>query len=135
MEMVFRQRTGYLEICIEGTAPLDIDATLRRIFAACVEHRAGRVLVDFRLVVGDTTTMRRLMFGLAMADLNYAHLAAGDHPVRFAFLGEEPLVEPARLGETVAVNRGVDVRVSTDPEEAMQYLLPDLGSAPHPAGK
>lgn len=132
MNLTCRQRSGYYEITMEGTVPTDIDELVRRVFAAVAASRARRVLVDFRSVAGSITTIRRLLFGLAMADQNYAHLVQGLPAPRFAFLGDEALVDPQPFGETVAVNRGVDIRVSTDPDEAMQYLIPDGAPDPQP---
>jgi hypothetical protein len=48
---------------------------------------------------------------------------AGKFPVcRFAYVGSQPLVEPQRFGETVAVNRGINLKVFTEMKEALAWL-------------
>jgi hypothetical protein len=42
--------------------------------------------------------------------------------VPFAIVGMEPLIEPERLGEIVARNRGMNVRAFTDYEAARTWL-------------
>jgi hypothetical protein len=39
-----------------------------------------------------------------------------------AYVGDEPLIDPARFGETVAVNRGALIKVTTDLNEAFAWL-------------
>jgi hypothetical protein len=41
---------------------------------------------------------------------------------RFACLGTEPMVDRGRFGETVAVNRGLKVKVTESLEEALRWL-------------
>ena len=42
--------------------------------------------------------------------------------VRFAFLGNYPIIDPGRFGETVAINRGLTLKVATDYKEALDWL-------------
>jgi hypothetical protein len=46
----------------------------------------------------------------------------GDKP-RFAYVLEKPVLDPERLGETVARNRGMDVKAFDNIEEADRWLL------------
>ena len=41
---------------------------------------------------------------------------------RFAYILHAPLGDPARLGETVAVNRGMILKVFENPEDAIEWL-------------
>ena len=41
---------------------------------------------------------------------------------RFSYVMHEPLRDPGRLGETVAVNRGMDVKVFETLEDAIEWL-------------
>lgn len=47
---------------------------------------------------------------------------------QFAYVIHEPLRDPGRYGETVAVNRGMNVKTFETPEEALEWLR--LDSAP-----
>lgn len=43
-------------------------------------------------------------------------------PICFAVVGDEPIIDPERFGETVAVNRGVLGKVFTDIDEAVAWV-------------
>ena len=47
-----------------------------------------------------------------------------DHKIvpRFAYVLHEPLRDKTRLGETVAVNRGMNVKTFETPKEAIEWL-------------
>jgi hypothetical protein len=47
-----------------------------------------------------------------------------------AFLGKEPIVDPARFGEVVARNRGVNARAFTNEVEARAWLREQTGVSP-----
>ena len=49
--------------------------------------------------------------------------------IRFAYLGNYPMIDPNKFGETVAVNRGLTLKATTDLKEALDWLLvePTLG--------
>ncbi len=42
--------------------------------------------------------------------------------LRIALLGYAPVIDPGRLGETVARNRGLQVRATSDEAEAFAWL-------------
>jgi hypothetical protein len=42
--------------------------------------------------------------------------------IAIAFYGIEPIIDPDRFGEIVARNRGLNVIVTTETEEATQFL-------------
>ena len=42
--------------------------------------------------------------------------------LKFAYVIHEPLRDPERLGENVAVNRGMDVKTFEDRNEAVEWL-------------
>ena len=50
--------------------------------------------------------------------------------IRFAYVLKEPVLDPKKFGETVAVNRGMLIRVFDNPEEALQWL--EIPSADNP---
>jgi hypothetical protein len=72
------------------------------------------VLLDIREVVGFLSDMDRYDLGVGGASLGIR--------VPFAVVGREPLIEPERLGEIVARNRGMNVRAFTDYEAARTWL-------------
>jgi hypothetical protein len=96
-----------------------IDPTLE----VLIQHSLRKVLVDIRQVKGNPSTMDRYAFSVALAEkFNKACRAGADPRTRFGFVGNEPMVEKDRFGETVAVNRGLNLKVMEDMDEALQWL-------------
>jgi hypothetical protein len=82
-----------------------------------------RVLIDASRVTGAPTQDERYMLGLFVA-AEQRILASKTPPadVQVAVYGRQPLIDPERFGETVAVNRGANVKVSERLEEALSWL-------------
>jgi len=59
-------------------------------------------------------------FAAATAAQSKTRSASG--PTRFAYVLKEPLLDPDKFGETVAVNRGMSVRAFDNLEEALAWL-------------
>ena len=64
------------------------------------------------------TAMERFGFAEAVAELQRSR---GDN-IWIAFVGKEPMVDPGRFGETVAVNRGAALKVFEDSGEAADWI-------------
>ena len=74
------------------------------------------VLVDFREIEGGPpSVLQRYELGVFIAERH--HLG-----IRLVVVGEEPLVDPRRLAETVALNRGARGKVFTDLDEAVDWI-------------
>ena len=87
-----------------------------------VQSGATKVLIDGRQMTGNPTGYERFLYGTfaACATLEIFH----KHNVRlkFAYVIHEPLRDPARYGETVAVNSGMNVKTFEDKNEAVEWL-------------
>ena len=88
------------------------------------ELRLGKVLFDGRQVTGNPAIIERFYYGEFVAeevkkliDRNWP-----GEPPQFAYVLREPILDPLRLGETVAVNRGVNIRAFESREEAVVWL-------------
>ena len=88
---------------------------LRWAVGAGVRH----LLVDTTRLVATTpgTTFERLRLGESGA------AGAASSGIRIAFIGREPFLDPERFGETVAVNRGLNVRVFLNEPAALAWLV------------
>lgn len=82
-----------------------------------------RILIDASRVTGTPTQDERYMLGLFVA-AEQRILASRTPPaeVQVAVYGRQPLIDPERFGETVAVNRGANVKVSERLDEALSWL-------------
>lgn len=86
-----------------------------QITAKAKELNAAGVLLDIRSMNGTITYVDRYRAGYAAANTLMV--------IPAAVVGSEPLIDPNRLGEIVARNRGVNVKVFTDYAEAEQWLI------------
>ena len=99
----------------------------KRIFVemldAVAAHGAAKVHLDGREIVGNPRTIERFLYG------EYAALTVADYGKRgvapstpFAYVLRSPVLDPERFGETVAVNRGMNIRVFGDFEQSLRWL-------------
>lgn len=80
---------------------------------------AAAVLVDALEVFGAMSDLERYQFAMAAVE---RHLSGP-----LAFVAKEPLLDPGRLGEVVARNRGVNARAFTDEPAARAWLREQTG--------
>jgi hypothetical protein len=80
------------------------------------------ILIDTLEVYGAPTDLDRYRFGMAPVNEQLTG------PI--AVVGKEPMLDPRRLGEAVARNRGVNVRVFTDEAAARVWLREQTGVSP-----
>lgn len=114
----------YLEVRIEG--PFDLPSSYEAtdaILGSVEKYHAVKVLVDFREMTGHVDSMERFQYAENFAKRYMEMVEAGRiKPPRLAFLGRFPQFDPNHFDETVAVNRGVDLRSMDKPQEAWNWL-------------
>ncbi len=115
---------GYLLMTCEGYfEPSLIGQFSDQVIEACKKYQPSNFLVDFRKVEGEMSTMDRYNLSVTASKKYIDEKLTGKIPsCRFAFVGNHPLVDPKRFGETVAVNRGLNVKAFTDIKEALAWL-------------
>lgn len=88
-------------------------------------HKSQRVLFDGQKIIGEPETMERFYYGEFVAEAIYRAVATGSIPCspKLAYVLKPPVLDSRRLGETVAFNRGVDVRAFESPQDAIDWLL------------
>ena len=97
--------------------------TFHEILDALAKERLRKVLVDGRQIVGDPEPLERFYYGKYVADavsqlINKTRIEV---PL-FAYVLREPVLDPNRFGETVAVNRGMRVKLFDDIKKAEWWL-------------
>ena len=85
-------------------------------FAA--DNSMQAVLVDISAVEGTPNTEDRFELGARFAEIQLSK----ETIVAIAVYGREPLIDPERFGETVALNRCAVGKVFTDIDEAIRWL-------------
>lgn len=85
---------------------------------------ARKILVDGRSVSGNPDTIERFIYGefAAKAVARYMMKGAARRMPQFAYVLHIPMRDPNRFGETVAVNRGMWIRVFGSVDEALEWL-------------
>ena len=104
---------------------------------AVTRHNTEKILLDGRELQGEPDTIHRFLYGefAAHAIRRYITERRVPHALQFAYVLQEPVLDPQRLGETVAVNRGMWVKAFDNLEDALGWLRvapankPDAGDA------
>ena len=91
---------------------------------AVVQYQAEKILFDGRNLKGEPAHIERFYYGYFAATETISLMAKSHIPQapRFAYVIHEPLRDPRRYGETVAVNRGMIVKTFEGLEEAYKWL-------------
>ena len=101
----------------------EAESNFNDILAAVVEYKLKRVLIDARQVVGDPEPLERFYYGRYVAEaVRQAVNRTGIEVPRFAYVLHEPMLDPKRFGETVAVNRGMRLKAFDDMKKAEWWL-------------
>lgn len=101
----------------------EAEKTFREVIAAVAIHKADKVLFDGRAVKGEPTIIQRFYYSDFAARTVAEYAAESGNPAPwFAYVLEEPVLDPNRFGEKVARNRGMNMRVFDNLEEAFTWL-------------
>ena len=90
-----------------------------------IRNGASKVLIDGRQMTGTPTEFERFLYGSFAAWATVDVMTQHKVWLKFAYVIHEPLRDPERFGETVAVNRGMDVKTFEDINEAVEWLNDD----------
>jgi hypothetical protein len=97
---------------------------------AVAQYQAQKVLFDGRNVTGKPREFERFLYGDFAAKETIKLVNDCGIVPRFAYVLHQPLRDPQRYGETVAVNRGMIVKTFETREEAFKWLEPIPPGAP-----
>jgi len=124
LSVELQTRKHYLRAIVSGPYSLrTAQDAYDQIVKAAVEQGRTRILIDASGVTGAPTQDERYMLGLFVAAEQ--RILASKTPsvqVQVAVLARPPFTDPNRFGETVAVNRGANLKVSERLDEALAWL-------------
>ena len=116
---------GILFAVITGEYSLeDAERVFLEILEALRETAISKVLIDGRAVSGEPSVADCFYYGEFMAIAVQKLVDSGwavEDPC-FAFVLHEPILDPLRLGETVAINRGINIKAFQNKHEACRWL-------------
>jgi len=118
-------RQSVLHVAAKGSFTLDSAMqTFLEIVKALDQHNCERILFDARSLTGEPSIIERFYYGEFVAD---AVMRPGEHraPLKnpqFAYVMLPPVLDVSRLGETVAANRGMNVRAFDNMVDAAAWL-------------
>src|SRR5215218_6179635 len=132
IQMEILAEPGFLKVIATGNFSLkEAERTFLEILEAIILHKAGKAMIDGRALAGKPATIERFLYGKFAANSVKMYSARGLSPfTAFAYVLKLPVLDPQRFGETVAVNRGMRVKVFDNREDAFTWL--ELAPAPKP---
>ncbi|MDF7822708.1 hypothetical protein P4B35_01680 [Pontiellaceae bacterium B12227] len=124
MELSFEYKSDVLLTVIKGD--LELEAANRcvdQLLIAAIDFRAERLLLDCRNLQGSYSTRDRFMH----TDYTCESILAAQNnnrikTIRIAYVARPMIIDPHRFGETVARNRGIDIFVTENWSDAVEWL-------------
>lgn len=96
----------------------------KRVFQTAVEVASesdrSRVLIDAFGITGHIPTLDRFQIAVFLTECTATQSLV--RLSRIAVVGDEPLIDPDRFGETVAVNRGINAKAMKSLDEGVEWL-------------
>src|SRR5215471_8151375 len=123
---------NYLSASITGECSLaEAKDHFKQILDACVEYKLPRILIDVRTVtiLLPMTTVKRFDFAEFLARAYWESPARQLKDFRLAYVGSPAHVDPGGFGETVARNRGINVKITTKMDDALAWIQAETPEA------
>ncbi|MES2921635.1 MAG: hypothetical protein V4819_08815 [Verrucomicrobiota bacterium] len=125
MKLEIRPESGFLRVDATGEFSLaEAKRTFLEMLEAAAGHQVRKVLFDGRGLGGAPAIMERFYYGefAAKAVAESADRGLLSRSTKFGYVIEEPLRDPQRFGENVAVNRGMLVKTFDNLQDALEWL-------------
>ncbi|HEX4959155.1 MAG TPA: STAS/SEC14 domain-containing protein [Lacibacter sp.] len=112
---------NFMTLIASGTYSLERAIHLCKLsIDTCLLYNKKKILVDITKVTGNVPFFDRFQYAEALAQYKSKHALTAVSKI--ALFGNEPLIDKNRFGETVAVNRGVNIKVFTELNDALAWL-------------
>ena len=126
----------FVRATVSGDFTLEeAERTFREALDVVALHKTDKVLFDGREVSGEPTIIQRFYYSEFAARTVARYAADSGNPwPQFAYVLEKPVLDPNRFGEKVARNRGMNIKVFDNLEEAfawleLEFIEPDKGGS------
>lgn len=116
-------KDSYLSVTVSGHFSLsEVKLMYTHALKSLLENDLSKLFFDAFKVKGNVTTIDRYYFGEFAALESLRYMGKGLKRIAVSICGEEPIIDPDRFGEIVARNLGLDLKVTTDKNESLQFL-------------
>lgn len=116
-------KEDYLFVKVTGHYMLfEVKQMYTNVLEILLEKKLSKVLFDVEDVKGDITTLERFLLAEYAAYEALDFKTKGLQKLAIAFYGKIPPIDPYRFGEIVAKARGLNIKVTTDYNEAIKFL-------------
>jgi len=125
MSIECRLENGLMHAVTTGEFSLEeAQSTFLELREAVKNAGCVKILFDGRELIGDPMIVERFYYGEFCANAVEKMVNEGWYGItpQFAYVMHEPVLDPLRLGETVALNRGMNVKAFSNTKEAMRWL-------------
>ena len=116
--------SGILRVTVTGQFVLETaQGTFLEVLELVKQYQSKKVLVDALEAQGEPRVLERYLYAefVAMAAAEFRRFKADWSP-KFAYVLQPPLGDPKKFGETVALNRGMRLKVFETAEEGLKWL-------------
>ena len=135
MNYTIEVRKSYIYIKISGKISLtspsgwgEVKSALVNAVASVKENNIYKLLVDGRDFSGKISTMDRFLLAVFFVQENAKLIIGKLPPLRITFVLDKSMIDPGKLGEIVARNRGLYGFVTDNMQEALNWLEVDADS-------
>src|SRR5437762_8834439 len=101
----------------------EVEHTFHEILDGLERHKLNKVLVDGTQILGHPKPLERFYYGKYASEAVAKAVNSTKIEVpRFAYVLKKPVLDPNRLGETAAVNRGMRVKAFDNLKDGLWWL-------------
>jgi hypothetical protein len=121
---IFDTNNNLLRVTLEGEFSLhEAETQFIDTLDGVAKYQATKVLIDGRAITGEIDAVQRYLYGSFVAEavgtIKQRGLAQAP---QFAYVLLQPILDLARLGQIVALNRGMNVRAFDNMSAAERWL-------------
>ena len=123
LDLTAEEKSGYLHVTLDGVYSLaEAKNIFVRILDILEEKQIPKLLLDVSKLNGTPSKIEIYEMGKFGAEQGFNFTKKGIHPIKIAYYGKEPFIDHNRFGQTVGNNRGLDLLVTTEIDEALRFL-------------
>ena len=123
MQVEFSDAGDYVLATVTGSYDLDEAVDwFGHLIAACRKLGKEKALIDYRTMTGVRGGIEEALYIEGVADLYRIHLSAAGAPLKLAYLAAPSWAESVISGAETAQRIGLDVFLTTELDEALQWL-------------